>query len=298
MAKVKSRMQRQETIAGWAFITPYLILFLIFTFIPFVSAFVLSFTNVKFITSIADSKFVGFSNFVKIFTNTEMMQALLRTAIYSVVYVPVIMVLGFVLAMLVNKGVHAKNVVRSMVFMPYVSNMMAVGVVFSVMLGATGPLVGMLKSMGMENPPILLQSTTWALPTVAIIAVWKGIGLNMMTYLGALQNVNSELEEAAQIDGANKWQRIRNVVIPMVSPTTFFLLISSIITSLQNFTVIQALTQGGPGQSTTVMSTKIYQTAFVKQQMGMASALSLILFAIVMIFTIIQWRGQNKWVNY
>ena len=100
-----------------------------------------------------------------------------------------------------------------------------------------------------------------ALPTVALIAVWKGVGLNMITYLGALQNVPTELDEAAQIDGANKWQRIKNVVIPMISPTTFFLIISSIITSLQNFTVIQSLTEGGPGQSTTVMALSIVRTA-------------------------------------
>ena len=116
-----------------------------------------------------------------------------------------------------------------------------------------------------------------ALPTVALIAVWKGVGLNMITYL-----------EAAQIDGANKWQRIKNVVIPMISPTTFFLIISSIITSLQNFTVIQSLTEGGLGQSTTVMALSIVRTAFVQNNTAFA------IFLIVMVITLIQWRGQKK----
>ena len=150
----------------------------------------------------------------------------------------------------------------------------------------------------MENPPLLLLSDKFALPTVALIAVWKGVGLNMITYLGALQNVPTELDEAAQIDGANKWQRIKNVVIPMISPTTFFLIISSIITSLQNFTVIQSLTEGGPGQSTTVMALSIVRTAFVQNNTAFASAQAMVIFLIVMIITLIQWREQKKWVNY
>ena len=120
----------------------------------------------------------------------------------------------------------------------------------------------------------------------------------MITYLGALQNVPAELDEAAQIDGATRLQRIKNVLLPMLSPTTFFLLISSIITSLQNFTVIQALTEGGPGQSTTVMSLSIVRSAFVQNNTSLASAQAIIVFVIVMIITIIQWRGQQKWVNY
>ena len=155
-----------------------------------------------------------------------------------------------------------------------------------------------MQSLGMQEPPLLLLDQTWALPTVVVISVWKGVGLNMITYLAALQDVPAELLEAAQLDGANKWQQIKNVVIPKVSPTTFFLLISSILTSLQNFTVIQALTGGGPGQATTVMSVNIVRTAFTKYETSFASAQAMIIFAIVMIITLIQWRGQKKWVNY
>lgn len=136
------------------------------------------------------------------------------------------------------------------------------------------------------------------MPTVVCIAVWKGLGLNLITYLAALQNVSRDLLEAAQIDGANKFQQIIRIVIPMVSPTTFFLMISSIITSLQNFTTIQALTEGGPGQATTVMSINIIRNAFTNYQTGYASALAMVMFVIVFIFTAIQWKGQKKWVNY
>ena len=291
MAKQRNIAQRKENITGYAFITPYVLLFLVFTGIPFICSIVFSFTNMTYISKLANLKFIGFANFIK-------MAALGRTFIYSLVYVPAIMVAGFVLAMIVNKGIHWKGAIRGMVFLPYVSNMVAVAVVFKILLGQSGPFYQIMQFLGVENPPLLLLSDKFALPTVALIAVWKGVGLNMITYLGALQNVPTELDEAAQIDGANKWQRIKNVVIPMISPTTFFLIISSIITSLQNFTVIQSLTEGGPGQSTTVMALSIVRTAFVQNNTAFASAQAMVIFLIVMIITLIQWREQKKWVNY
>ncbi|MDO5424666.1 MAG: sugar ABC transporter permease [Eubacteriales bacterium] len=297
---VKTKMtkaEKKETLTGYLFVAPYLIFFLIFTGIPFLVAIGLSFVNVKYITQLDNLKFVGLRNFEKIFASKEIMQSLWRTFEYSLVYVPLIMIVGFGLAVILNKGVYLKNTLRSMMFLPYVSNMVAVAVIFKVLLGTNGPLVQGLRSLGFD-PPILLQDIKLALPTVAVIAVWKSVGLNMVTYLGALQDVPKELLEAAQIDGANRWQRVRHVIIPMISPTTFFLLISSITGSLQNFTVIQSLTDGGPGQATTVMSVNIVRTAFSKYETSLASAMALIMFVIVMAITLIQWRGQKKWVNY
>ncbi len=289
--------QKKEDRYGWLFISPYLIFFTVFTGIPFVIAIVMSFLNVKYITRLDNLKFVGLQNFIKIFTNKEILNSLLRTFQYSLVYVPVIMILGFVLAFMLNNGIFMKKAMRSLVFMPYVSNMVAVAVIFKVLLGNNSPMIIALRNMGF-NPPLLLQSLKLALPTVAMISVWKSVGLNMVVYLGALQEVPSELLEAAQIDGATKWQRIRNIIIPMISPTTFFLLISSIIGSFQNFTCIQALTEGGPGQATTVMAVNIVRTAFTKYETSLASAMAFVMFVIVMIVTLIQWRGQKKWVNY
>jgi multiple sugar transport system permease protein len=289
--------QKKEDRYGWLFISPYLIFFTVFTGIPFVIAIVMSFLNVKYITRLDNLKFVGLKNFIKIFTNKEILNSLLRTFQYSLVYVPVIMILGFVLAFMLNNGIYMKKAMRSLVFMPYVSNMVAVAVIFKVLLGNNSPMIIELRNMGF-NPPLLLQSLKLALPTVAMISVWKSVGLNMVVYLGALQEVPSELLEAAQIDGATKWQRIRNIIIPMISPTTFFLLISSIIGSFQNFTCIQALTEGGPGQATTVMAVNIVRTAFTKYETSLASAMAFVMFVIVMIVTLIQWRGQKKWVNY
>lgn len=292
-----SKIQQRENCQGYLFIAPYVILFIIFTGIPFLMAMGLSFVNVQYITRLENLKFVGLKNFIKIFESKETMQALFRTFQYSLVYVPLLMVFGFSFAVLLNKGVHMKKAIRAMVFLPYVSNMVAIAIVFKLLLGPNGPVVQGLKTMGIDFP-ILLLDLRWALPTVAAIAVWKSIGLNMVIYLGALQNVPSELLEAAQIDGASRWQRIRHVVLPVISPTTFFLLISSLINSLQNFTVIQSLTEGGPGQATTVMSITIVRTAFMKYQTSLASAQAMIMFLIIMGITLVQWRGQKKWVNY
>ncbi len=293
-----STATKRENRLGFLFIAPYLAGFLIFQGIPFLIAVVLGFTNVRYISKLGDAQFIGFGNFIRMFQDSDTMAALGRTGLYSLIYVPLIMVCGFFIAYMVNKGIHMKNAVRSMFFLPYVSNMVAVAVVFKLLLGPDGPVVYLLQKVGMENPPYLLYGLNTALPTVVCIAVWKGLGLNFITYLGALQNVSSELLEAAQIDGASKWERIRHIVIPSISPTTFFLLISSVITSLQNFTTIQALTGGGPGQATTVMSLNIIRTAFSNYQTGYASAQAFVMFLIVLVITLIQWRGQNKWVNY
>lgn len=293
-----STAQKKENFTGYAFVLPYLLGFLIFQGLPFFIAMVLGFTNARYISKLEEVEFIGLSNFIRMFQDTDTMKALGRTGMYTLMYVPLIMVCGFFIAYMVNKGIHLTKVVRSMFFLPYVSNMVAVAVVFKLLLGPGGPVVNLLLKMGMEEPPYLLYGLNTALPTVVCIAVWKGIGLNFITYLAALQNVSSDLLEAAQIDGATKWERIRHIIIPSVSPTTFFLLISSIITSLQNFTTIQALTGGGPGQATTVMSINIIRTAFSNYQTGYASAQALVMFLIVLVITLIQWRGQKKWVNY
>ncbi len=297
LKKKKTPFWKTEAFQGYLFVTPYLIAFTIFTGIPFISAFVLSFTNVKFISKLDNLKFVGLKNFIRFFSSSEAMAALGRSALYTLIYVPVIMVLAFVLAYLLNKGVFWAKGIRSMFFLPYISNMVAVAVVFQLLLGPRGPFYLLQKFFGSADPILPLLNQKWALPAVVLISVWKGIGLNFLTYLGALQGVDKSLIEAAEIDGANKWAQIRNVVIPAVAPTTFFLTISSIITSLQNFTVISSLTDGGPGQATTVMSINIVNTAFVKYETSYASAQALVVFVIVMIITAIQWRGQKKFEN-
>lgn len=297
MQRSRLRRSTRENIAGYLFITPYVSGFLVFQGIPFLMAFILGFTNIKFISRLEEAAFVGFDNFLRMFNDPEVMAALGRTGLYTLMYVPLIMLLGFCFAYAVNQKIYARGVIRTMLFLPYVSNIMAVSVVFKLLLSPQGPFMSFMGALGVDMLPPL-YNLNGALPTVVLIAVWSGMGLNMITFLAALQNVPREMLEAAEIDGAGRWGKIRNVVIPCIAPTTFFLMISSLITSLQNFTVIQAMTEGGPGQATTVLSVSIVRTAFTRYQTAYASTQAIILFVIVLAITLIQWRGQRKWVNY
>lgn len=297
MSARSMRRSSRENLAGYLFITPYLIGFLLFQGIPFLMAFVLGFTNIKFISRLDEAAFIGFDNFRRMFSDPEVMAALGRSGLYTLMYVPLIMLFGFVFAYLINQKIYGRGVIRTMLFIPYVSNIMAVSVVFKLLLSPQGPVMALFGALGVDMLPPL-YNLNGALFTVVIIAVWSGLGLNMITFLAALQNVPRELLEAAEIDGAGRFGRIRNVIIPCIAPTTFFLMISSLITSLQNFTIIQAMTEGGPGQATTVLSVSIVRTAFTRYQTAYASAQAIILFVIVLIVTLIQWRGQRKWVTY
>jgi ABC-type sugar transport systems, permease components len=295
--RLKSRRARRENITGYVFITPYLLGFFLFQGLPFVMAFVLGFTNIKFISRMDEAAFIGFDNFRRMLSDPEVMAALGRSGLYSAIYVPLIMLCGFGFAYLINQKIYGRGMIRTMLFLPYVSSIVATAVVFKLLLGPQGPMMVFQRMFNPDAFPLLFNMKT-AMPTVVIIAVWSGMGLNMITFLAALQNVPTELIEAASIDGAGRFRKIRNVVIPCIAPTTFFLLISSIVTSLQNFTVIQAMTEGGPGQATTVLSVSIVRTAFTRYQTAYASTQAIVLFFIVMLVTLIQWRGQKRWVNY
>ncbi|MDR1970809.1 MAG: sugar ABC transporter permease [Treponema sp.] len=291
------KRQTKENIAGYIFILPYLIGFIIFQGLPFVIAFVLGFTNIKFISRLEGVGFTGLANFIRMFGDPETMAALLRSGIYTVLYVPLILVSGFIFALLINQKIRLTNLIKTLLFLPYVSNMIAVSVIFKLLLSPDGPIIGFFASLGIDVfPP--LYDLNFALPTVVVIAVWSGMGLYMITFLAALQGVPSELLEAAKIDGAGSVRRVFSVIIPVITPTAFFLVISAIITSLQNFTIIQTFTAGGPGRATTVLSIQIVRTAFTAYQTGYASAQAIILFIIVLFITLIQWKGQKQWVTY
>ena len=292
------RRNKRENITGYLFIAPYLIGFLLFQGLPFLMAFILGFTNIKYVSRLDGLAFVGLGNFQRMLADPDVMAALGRSGLYSLMYVPLIMLSGFLFAYLLNQKIYGRGVIRTMLFLPYVSSIMATAVVFKLLLGPQGPAMNLIRLFGNPNALPPLFNMDIALFVVVVIAVWSGMGLNMITFLAALQNVPVELLEAASIDGAGRWRKIRNVIIPCVAPTTFFLLISSLVTSLQNFAVIHAMTEGGPGQATTVLSVSIVRTAFTRYQTAYASTQAIVLFIIVMFITVIQWRGQKHWVNY
>ncbi|MNI09949.1 Lactose transport system permease protein LacF [compost metagenome] len=200
--------------------------------------------------------------------------------------------------MALNKGVVAVKWFRTAIFLPHITATIAVAVVWQLLYNPTmGPINGILKSLGIDQPPLWLASTTWALPSVIIVSIWHSVGYYMVLYLAGLQGIPKDLYEAASLDGAGKTSQFKNITLPMLSPVIFFTVIIGIINSFKVFDLIYVLTKGGPGRSTHVLVYDIYYTAFQRYEYGYASAMAYILFAIILVITLIQFRGQKKWVN-
>ena len=230
-------IRKREMRLAFLFITPYLIGYFLFHFLPILMSFILSLSNVRYISRIGDSSFIGLGNYLEMFQDPDFLNALKNSIKYSLLYVPLVMLTGLVLAILVNQRLYARNMIRSMLFMPYVSNMVAIAVVWSLLMDpGSGIINNVLRSIGLDNPPMWLMSTKTSLISVVIIAVWQGVGLQFVTFLAAFQNVPSELKEAAYIDGTNSFQNFINVTLPCISSQTFLLIITSMITSLKNYT--------------------------------------------------------------
>lgn len=183
--------------------------------------------------------------------------------------------------------------------MPYISSVVAIAVVWQVLFHpSAGPINQVLKSLGIENPPLWITNPNFALISIMIIQIWISIGFNMIIYLAGLQSIPRDLYEAADIDGANAWVKFRNITLPLISPTSFFLFITGIISTFKVFDLIAVLTKGGPMNSTSMIVWNLYDTAFVNLKIGYASAMAVVLFIVVFGITVFQWIGQKKWVNY
>lgn len=292
-------IRRQEEITGHIFIIPFTVGFILFQLFPFISSFIISMTNLSFISNLSQVKFIGFQNFISLITDDSVLHALGRSAYYSLLFVPSILIMGLIMALLINMQIYARNAIRTAIFMPYVSNIVAIAVIWSLLFEVKdGPINMALRTIGIENPPLWLVGVNTVIPTIVIIVVWQNLGLFMITYLAALQGIPEDLYEAATIDGAGSFMKFKHITLPMISPTTFFLIITATISSLQNFGAIQVLTKGGPGEASYTLSINIYQETFTNYRIGYATAQAIVMFAIVLIITAIQWRGQKKWVNY
>ncbi|WP_010283705.1 carbohydrate ABC transporter permease [Bacillus timonensis] len=308
--KTKSKVQRRakrsrgpfsgwkENLSGYAFIAPMFIGTSVLVLFPILSSFVLSFTDWNFVSGYQNAKFVGFENFSKLLTNALFIKGLINNIIL-ILAVPVTLILSLGLAVIINKHVYLKDMFKVIYFMPFISSVVAVAVVFQVLFHPTqGPINQLLMTLGIDNPPGWIADVTFALPSVMLIMVWTGIGFNLIIYLAGLQNIPKELYEAAQMDGANAWTQFRKITIPLVSPTTFLLFVTGVISSFKVFDLIIVLTNGGPANSTITPVVYLYQQAFIELKTGYASAISLVMFIIILIITYIQFIGQKKWVNY
>ena len=220
--------------------------------------------------------------------------------IYALLVVPLTILAALLLALALNKGVKLNGFFKTVYFFPNLTSMVAIGCVAMMVFQPSGGIVNQfLEFLGVSesNLPQWFNSTATALLTVVIVVVWKTAGYYMIMFLGGLKSIPSHLYEAAKIDGANNWQCFWSVTWPMLSPTTFMVTILCFISSFQVFDIIQITTSGGPGRATTVLVYRIYKEAFQNWKMGYASAIAYFLFLIIFVITVIQWRGQKKWVN-
>ena len=290
------RLRRRETSAAYGFLLPNLIGFVVFTFLPVLAALVISFTDWDLLTPPA---WAGLDNYRQLVVDPLFRQVLRNTALYVLGTVPLQMALALAVALALNQRIPGQLFFRTAYFMPVVASTVAVALVWRWIFNYDfGLLNSFLYMIGIQDPPNWLGSTRWALVSVIIMSVWQQVGYSMVLFLAGLQGVPQQLYEAAKIDGAGPWARFFFITLPMLSATTFFVLVIGVINSFQVFDQAFIMTQGGPANATNTIVYNIYQNAFQFFKMGYASAMAWVLFAIIFVVTLIQFRLQGRWVNY
>jgi len=290
------RLQRRTTLTAYGFLLPNLLGFLIFTFLPVLAALLISFSSWDLLRP---PEWAGLANYQRLVEDTTFHRVLRNTVIYVLGTVPVQMAIALLVAMALNQRLPGRLFFRAAYFMPVVASTVAVALVWRWIFHADfGLLNSGLYMLGVDDPPSWLQSTRWALPAIIIMSIWQQIGFSMVLFLAGLQSVPPHLYEAAKIDGANGWHRFVHITIPMLSSTTFFVLVISIINSFQVFDQAFIMTEGGPANATNTLVFNIYRYAFQFFQMGYAAAMAWVLFAIIFVVTVVQFRYQRQWVHY
>lgn len=289
--------ETRRNLVAYSFIAPNFLGFLIFTLGPILFAFVLSFLKWDGNNAM---EFVGLGNFEKLFSDTRFKDAFVNTIVYSVGTVPLTLVAALGLAVILNQKVKFRNVFRTASFFPYVASLVAVAAVWNMLFSpANGPINMLLAGLGVsaKDLPKWAADKDFAMFTVILFSVWKSMGYYMVIYLAGLQGISAELYEAASLDGANSLQKFKSITWPCLQPTTFFVVVIMTINCFKVYDQVYMITQGGPGTSTLVLVYHIYDTAFKSWDLGYASAISVVLFLLVLIVTLIQFRGEKKYAN-
>ncbi|MGH2560324.1 MAG: carbohydrate ABC transporter permease [Thermomicrobiales bacterium] len=288
--------REREALEGYLFILPWFVGFLVFTAGPLLSSLYLSFTEWGF----ADTPvFVGLDNYRRILDDPIFEIAVENTATYTLVTVPLVLVVSLVLALLMTRDLSGMHIFRTIYYIPAVIGGVAMALVWSWVFNPDyGILNYLLRSLGL-GAPNWLGSPTWAMRAIIVLSVWN-IGFPMIVFIAGLQNIPKVLYEAAVLDGAGRWQKFRTVTLPMLTPTLFFLLVTSMISSFQIFDVVYVISQGDgrPLRSTLVYLLYYYQNAFSFFDMGYASALIWVFFLGLMAMTLLVFKFSSLWVFY
>lgn len=286
------RMRRHSILVGWSFILPNFLGFALFTLVPVLAAFVLAFMNWD---AYNPPTFAGIKNFTRLFGDQNFHVALVNTLLYALGHVPLTLVCALGLAILLNQKLRGIAFFRVAIFFPYITSLVAIAIVWNMLFDpVNGPINQFLHLLGIANPPGWTSSTGWALPAVIITSVWRDMGYYMVLFLAGLQAIPQEYYEAAAMDGAGRWRTFWNITLPSLRPTTFLVLVLLSVSSFKVFDLIFVMTGGGPGRATLVLSQLIYQNGILNGQFGYSSAISLVLFLIVLIVTVFQFRIQQR----
>lgn len=288
-----SRLRWEE--AGWAyiFLLPNLLLFSLFTVYPVLASF---FYSLNKWTLHSPMEFLGLANYRALIQDPIFLKVFGNTLYYTAGVIPFQTALALLIALGLNQRIRFMVGYRALYFLPVVTSMVAVSIVWQWMYQPQyGVINSLLRIVGIEGPNWLF-SKGWAMPSVIAMSIWKNVGYSVVLYLAALQSVPESFYESAMIDGANSWDKFWHITLPIISPTTFFIIVLSVIGSFQAFDQIYVLTQGGPARSTSVIVHYLYENGFQWFNMGYAAAIAYVLFALLFILTIIQWTQRARWV--
>ena len=290
------RREWLDWLQGYAFLAPSFIVLTVFTYLPVVYAFGLSFFRWRILRG--EPTFIGLANYEFLLTSEDFWQAMWNTVYFALGSIPTGMALALFIAILLNRPLRGLALYRTAYFLPTITSLVAVSVVW---LWIYHPDVGLMNYLlnlfGLPSVRWLNEPRS-AMPALILLGIWRGLGYNVVIYLAGLQNIPQHLYEAAKIDGANRWQLFRHITWPLLTPTTFFILIIAVINSFQAFTQIHVMTQGGPLGSTTVIVYYLYQQAFQQFNMGYGSAIAVVLFLIILGLTLIQVKVLGPRVHY
>jgi multiple sugar transport system permease protein len=280
---------RGESLVGLGMVAPALILLALFILVPAILAFVLAFTNAQLISP-NPVEFTGMTNFVQLFQDPVFYRSLLNTLYFAVVVVPVQAGAALVMAILVNAKTRGTSFFRTIYFLPVVTSMVVVSMLWLFMYQQNGLINQVIHqlSFGLVTGPDWLNNPATSMPAIILMSVWQGVGFHMVIWLSGLQTIAPDLYEAASLDGVTRWQRFRFVTWPGLRNTRALVLVTITIQALSLFTQVSVMTQGGPLYSTTTMVYDAVQTGYQQQQTSYASAISLVFFALVLIVAAIQ----------
>jgi multiple sugar transport system permease protein len=293
--RTMSRNARREALEGYICISPWLIGFVVFVAGPIIVSFALSFMAWEVVNP---PQWIGVRNYVQIFTDdADFRQSLKVTLTYAIFSLPLQLVLGLTLSLLLNLKLRGMNLYRTLFYIPAVLPAVAVTLLWIWIFNPEFGIINYLLSLIRIQGPTWFQSPRWALPGLIMLGLW-GVGGGAVIYLAGLQNIPPHLYEAAEIDGANHWQRFWKITLPLLTPTLFFQLVLNLIATFQVFTQSYIATNGGPLKSTFFYMLYIYNKAFKSFQMGYGSALAWILTVIILIVTLLVFRSSPHWVYY